>query len=459
MGLQKVAFNFMAERGGKLAKSLLCHTKPPKLPVNIKGFKYQPLATDTIQFARKETEQITKKADELLLAIRKECNAEYYEKNFPDIVKNAKSGNITTYSTKYYLDYLHLERFSKENPEAFVFFGEKGSVLKINIMADKYGDTPISIAKEMPINELKKVFGEIDALGKKWDFEPTFWNYVQMLMVKKHNPKTYEYILNTKDTDVLGRFVSYGDDFDISTMPSSSFFKNVTPEQLHAMVYDSLPPMKNIGAYVEDSDSFAMNTKAVEELSKDLSKCKLSSDIKLYRGEKTVGMFNSVEVGKDFEKQLRQLLEANKDKAKNMKVSKYTGMYGSEPNTSLYDFLSSKETLTLADAMQLAKFGDDKLVNEIIKRIKTSKIIDERFKSLSFDKGMAGGWMSHNAGDNTTIIQNATVKQGTQGGFHDGANAQYEVILNNTPKEMTFPEVVYHKDTDYFELQSVIQNI
>ena len=30
---------------------------------------------------------------------------------------------------------------------------------------------------------------------------------------------------------------------------------------------------------------------------------------------------------------------------------------------------------------------------------------------------------------------------------------------NPTPKEITFPEVVYHKDGDYFELDSVIQNV
>ena len=41
MGLQKVAFNFMVERGGKLAKSLLC-TKPVTKPINIKGLKYYP---------------------------------------------------------------------------------------------------------------------------------------------------------------------------------------------------------------------------------------------------------------------------------------------------------------------------------------------------------------------------------------------------------------------------------
>ena len=53
MGLQKVAFNFMVERGGKLAKSLLC-TKPQKAVTNINGLRYSKiLEMDTIQFTDK----------------------------------------------------------------------------------------------------------------------------------------------------------------------------------------------------------------------------------------------------------------------------------------------------------------------------------------------------------------------------------------------------------------------
>ena len=52
MGLQKIAFNFMVERGGKLAKSLLC-TKPQKTATSFKGLKYAPaLEKDTIKLSR-----------------------------------------------------------------------------------------------------------------------------------------------------------------------------------------------------------------------------------------------------------------------------------------------------------------------------------------------------------------------------------------------------------------------
>ena len=50
MGLQKVALNFMVERGGKLAKSLLC-TKPQNI-TNIQGLKYAPLKIDVVDLKK-----------------------------------------------------------------------------------------------------------------------------------------------------------------------------------------------------------------------------------------------------------------------------------------------------------------------------------------------------------------------------------------------------------------------
>ena len=54
MELQKVAFNFMVERGGKLAKSLLC-SKPISKPINFKGLKYSPaLEKDVVQLSKND---------------------------------------------------------------------------------------------------------------------------------------------------------------------------------------------------------------------------------------------------------------------------------------------------------------------------------------------------------------------------------------------------------------------
>lgn len=51
MGLQKVAFNFMVERGGKLAKSLLC--QKPQKATSIQGLNYAPkLQGDIVQISK-----------------------------------------------------------------------------------------------------------------------------------------------------------------------------------------------------------------------------------------------------------------------------------------------------------------------------------------------------------------------------------------------------------------------
>lgn len=43
MGISKVAFNFIAKNGrGEFVKSMLLHSKPPKMPINIKGLQYKP---------------------------------------------------------------------------------------------------------------------------------------------------------------------------------------------------------------------------------------------------------------------------------------------------------------------------------------------------------------------------------------------------------------------------------
>ena len=367
-------------------------------------------------------------------------------------MENVNAGIIKTTSELEYLRYKQLEAFRRETPEKFVLFGrEKGSALQLQNMMRHYGNDAIQTAKEMTIEDIRKVFSEVDLLGQKHDFTPNFEHYMNMLIMKRHNPKTYEYLMSKKPHIVMD-WGSYG------STPSATMLKNITPREIQAMSQDALPPMKHIDQYVDCSDNFLRPSTAVRELSESLSKHKLSNDTIVYRGDKTVGMFDTVEIDKGLEKQIRELLQKNKIQAQNMKITEYTGRYNCAPTTNLYDFLSSKESLTLADAMQVVKYGDDAFLKEVINRIQQSKIIDTRFKSYSFDEAMASSWRAIHSGDNTTIITKATIKKGTQGGFHQGNNEQYEIILNNTPKEMTFPKVTYRKETDTFELDTVVRN-
>ena len=51
--VSNVGLNLFVKRGGKSVLSYLCHTKPPKTPINFEGLKYVPvLEKDTVQLSR-----------------------------------------------------------------------------------------------------------------------------------------------------------------------------------------------------------------------------------------------------------------------------------------------------------------------------------------------------------------------------------------------------------------------
>lgn len=457
MGLGKIGTSLAQKTASWVkaaGKTSVLQTKPINIGT-IKKLRYSHnLTCDTVSLSQSKLQEINKKADDILSKLRQNMSTEYIEKNFPETVERVNAGIIETANEMTYSNYKSLETFRKEAPEKFVLFGkEKGSALDLECMMIHYGDEAIQTAKKMTMEDIRKVFSDVDLLmQKKQDFTPCFEHYMNMLIMKRHNPKTYEYIMSENPYIVK----VWGSTFE--RIPSTTMLKNITPEQIQAMSQEALPHMKHIGQYVECSDDFLRDSTAVRELSESLSKHKLSKDVIVYRGDKTVGMFDTVEIDKGLEKRIRELLQKNKIQAQNTKITKYTGRYNCGPTTNLYDFLSSKESLTLADAMQVVKYGDDAFLKEVINRIQQSKIIDTRFKSYSFDEGMASGWRAVHAGDNTTIVQKTTIKKGTQGGFHQGDNNQYEIIVNNTPKEMTFPKVTYKKETDTFELNTFVKS-
>ena len=448
-------FKFFARRCPKAVaatEKLLCQ-KPQGI-----GLRYvRALEGDVTQFSCRNTEQISKKADELFNAVKEEYRPEYTEKYYPEMVKNVAMGNIRSGGEIEYSHYKILEKFYKENPEMFVLLGEMAEGADgLALMLYKYFDVPIKIVEKMPKSKLEQVFQEADNYARQNGFKPNFWHSMNMLIMSHHNPKTYEFLMKTKDKYIPSMVEKWG---DCRFIPSTRFLKDITPEQIQVMSHDCLPDVRHLHEYVACSDRFLGQSKEIQELSADLSTCRLSTNVKLHRSEKSVGMFDSISIGKEFEARVRQLLEKNKDYAKSAKVTGYTGRYNSMPNINLYDFLSSKETLTLADAMQIAKYGDEKYINELIQRIKTSRITDTRFKSYSFDEGMALYWSGTQGCDNTRVIQHANVMKGTEGGYIDSRNVQYEVILNNTPKEISIQDVAYNKKSDAFEIDTIVQNI
>lgn len=80
MGIAKIALNFIVKNGkGELVRSVLRHTKPPKIPVNIKGLRYVPvLNKDTVQLTRNHT------IEKLLGMGVKESDAKILAKTMPE---------------------------------------------------------------------------------------------------------------------------------------------------------------------------------------------------------------------------------------------------------------------------------------------------------------------------------------------------------------------------------------
>lgn len=92
-----------------------------------------------------------------------------------------------------YYRYKILETFRKESPEVFVLFGKEGA-LDLQLMMQNYGNVPIQIVKDMPINQIKQIYVEVDEFAGKLDFKPQLNHYMNALIMKKYNPETYKYL-------------------------------------------------------------------------------------------------------------------------------------------------------------------------------------------------------------------------------------------------------------------------
>ena len=257
--------------------------------------------------------------------------ADFIDTNLPEVIDNVAQRKIGVQDELNYWRYKTIEALRKENPEAFLFVGN-GSHLNLFQMVNSYGDTVVKIIKNKPIEQLKQTYSEVNTVFKK----PTFEHYMNMLILKEHNPKVYQYAMSKNPNAI--RVISSWSKSGLT--PSTKMLQNITPEQMQVMENDRIPyTIRHMGEYIENSDAFTKNTNAVKELSEDFSKCKLSTDVVLHRGEKTVGMFDEIGLDKDFEQKTRLLLEQNKDKALNTKITEYTGRYMVEPYSNVYEFL------------------------------------------------------------------------------------------------------------------------
>lgn len=382
----------------------------------------------------------------------------------------------------------YLDSFSPYEQNAKEFWGNlyKLSPEKFEIMntceqfsyvSKTNSDELFDALEKLTPKEIKKTLDEITELFKQFPKEliiedaekeiykyetkiPDSFDIANLTILKANQKETYEYILNHPNKEAIDRLLA---DASYNNIKGSTF-QTLTPAQLRQMTLEGIEIQRGrkctsaMSQYVESSDTFSRNSDAVKELHEYLSGSKTLEDFTAFRGERDTGMFESIPIDKKLALKTRLYILRNFNKARKVTVAPYTGNHSKyfDKKMNLLKYIFNKKELSLADAMQVAKFGDEGFRDEIIKLIKAAKIKDTRFKSLTFDRQMASGWTNTSGTGNTSILQNITLKKGASGQYSHINNDQVEFILNNNEKILTFEDVKYDPTNDLFIFDSTI---
>ena len=287
-----------------------------------------------------------------------------------------------------------------------------------------------------------------------------------LIILKVNQPETYKYLLNNPDKEFVSSFLSAtknfnGSLFETLTIPQIKQILGIgTHKSINIKTDQNLLSMGwlAIHRYVESSDMLVRDAKLSKILCEYLSRSKITETFSAFRGERDTGIFNTVKLDKSLAFKTKWFILKNILKARKYMVHDYTGKYENyfAKKVNLFKYIMSKDELSLADAMQVVKFGDAKFKNQIIELIKQSKIKDTRFKSLTFDRKMAKSWTSMDNGSNTGILHNMNVGKDLEGMYSPVTNRQAEFVLNNSEKYITFQDVVYDAERDVFIVKSNI---
>ena len=211
--------------------------------------------------------------------------------------------------------------------------------------------------------------------------------------------------------------------------------------------------------YVRDSDYFEKQ----EQLSEYISQFKIDGDITVYRADKGTGSFANVVLENDtLERKIRNIVKLNYFKTKQDMIITPSGKFSTygEKAVSLYDYINSKDNLTLADAMLVAKYGDKNYIKQITDLIERSVVIDNRFKSTSLSETFVDCWCKDSNNKNSAKIKTKMhVLEGTECVYDSDNNYQAEFILNNTDKRITYQKASYDRKSNTFVLEATVKNI
>lgn len=373
--------------------------------------------------------------------------------------ENAKNfwGNLYKLSPEKYEIMNTCEQFSyvtKINSDQLFEAIDKLSTKELKTTLDEISKLYEELPKELIIEDIEK---EIYRYETKI---PTASDIANLTILKANQKETFNYLLNYPNKETIADLL---DSISYNNINGSTF-QTLTPAQIRQMTFEGVEITKGrefssaFQEYVESSDIFSRNPEEVKKLHKFLSKSKTLEDFSAFRGERDTGMFDCIPLDKSLSLKTRFYILQNFKDARKVTVATYSGNYSKQfdKKMSLLKYILTRKDLSLADAMQVAKYGDDKFKTEIINLIKNSKIKDNRFKSLTFDKRMASGWTNSSGTGNTSILQNITVKKGAQGQYSYVNNDQVEFVLNNNDKVLTFQDVKYDSNKDLFIFESTI---
>ena len=225
---------------------------------------------------------------------------------------------------------------------------------------------------------------------------------------------------------------------------------------------------KTIEKFVIDSDDFYKDPENSKKLSEILRANKTTGDLIVYRGEKHVGQFSDVPIGKMLTKKIKFANFLYQLDTKNKHFTRYEKKYHLRKKDTIYNHIKNSKELSLSDAMLMMKYMDKYTQKEIIELIKSSNLKDDgSFKSTTLSEDFAKSWVGsvHNyaAEGQPTIIDKINLTEGTEGIYVQGekkgdTNGQFEFIINNNPKEYTIKDVSYNKEENRFNIEYDVQN-
>ena len=360
------------------------------------------------------------------------------------------------------------EKIEQKSPEKCKILLENKEIVEYcnrdyGIFSSNYG---ISHEKEIGIIE-----NSIDRLSPE-DMEYVFSSlqnrysdfssgeyFINGMIILANDLDCYEYMINSpiiKENVVYSS--GYSKDLCIYLCRLNPEVANEIRLSSAVEIHKELLRNNNYAEYTSNSDKFKKGSEYAEELSSSLAQNVSEADFKVYRGERSSWTFDSIPLDEKTAKEVRFLAFASLKSRKDL-VYPNNKRYSAVAKQSIYDYIKDKKELTLADAMLVCRYGNKKFQDKILEKMNNAVVTDDNFKSFTLSKDFAEDWAKSKtlSKDKTmlSMVSTTTIKAGNQVGY-SARSGQYEFILNDNDKQMTFSNAQYDKETNTFYFDSEI---